>query len=115
MVALYGIPTCDTCRKAQKSLQSKGLGVRFRDVRAKSLSRPEIAWFFRKFGIALLNTRSTSWRKLSGGERSGDPIDLIFAHPMLMKRPVIEAGTTLTLGWDASTQTAHLGDSNAGV
>lgn len=115
MITLYGIPTCDACRSARKSLEAKGLEVQFRDVRADPLSRTEVARFFATFGNDLLNTRSTTWRALSEDARSGDPIDMIIAHPTLMKRPVIERGETLTLGWDASAQTAHLGDSSAGV
>ncbi|MGI9391104.1 MAG: arsenate reductase family protein [Boseongicola sp.] len=112
MIVLYGIPTCDTCRKARKSLESNGLDVSFRDVRIEPLSHNEIARFFDAFGARLLNTRSTTWRTLGDNERSGDPINLLIAHPALMKRPVIEAGKTLTLGWDAAAQAAHLGDAS---
>lgn len=114
MITLYGIPTCDTCRKARKSLEAKGLDVRFHDVRADPLNRADIARFLAVFGNDLLNTRSTTWRALSDDARSGDPTDLLIAHPTLMKRPVIEAGSTLTLGWDVSAQAAHLGVSSAG-
>jgi Spx/MgsR family transcriptional regulator len=115
MITLYGIPTCDTCRKARKSLEAKGLEVRFRDVRSDPLARTDIARLFATFGPNLLNTRSTTWRALSDSVRSSDPIDLLIVHPTLMKRPVIESENALTLGWDASAQTAHLGDSVAGV
>jgi len=115
MITLYGIPTCDTCRKARKTLESNGLEVRFRDVRADPLARADIARFFAVFGPDLLNTRSTTWRALSDGARSRDPIDLLIEHRTLMKRPVIESKSALTLGWDASAQTAHLGGSVAGV
>ncbi|MEK6217354.1 MAG: hypothetical protein N2B03_09085 [Boseongicola sp.] len=114
-MTLYGIATCDTCRKARKSLESKGLAVRFRDVRADPLSLADIARFFAVFGPDLLNTRSTTWRGLSDGARTGDPVDLLIAHPTLMKRPVIASEKALTLGWDATAQTAHLGDGSAGV
>jgi Spx/MgsR family transcriptional regulator len=115
MITLYGIPTCDTCRKARKSLEANGLEVRFRDVRSGPLSRTDIARIFAVFGPDFLNRRSTTWRALSDDVRTGDPIDLLVAHPTLMKRPVIESEPALTLGWDASAQTAHLGGSAAGV
>ncbi len=115
MITLYGIPTCDTCRKARKSLEANGLEVQFRNLRADPISRTEIARFFAVFGPELLNTRSTTWRSLSDGARTGDLIDLLIEHPTLIKRPVIESENALTIGWDASAQTAHLGGSIAGV
>ena len=113
MVVLYGIPTCDTCRKARTILESNGLDVRFRDVRTEPLTSSDIARFFAAFGPSLVNTRSATWRALGDGERTKDPATLLIAHPALMKRPVIEAGDTLTLGWDAAAQAAHLGDGSA--
>ena len=113
MVIVYGIPTCETCREARKSFESNGLDVRFRDVRTEPLTYADIARFLVAFGPKLVNTRSKTWRALSDAERSAAPADLLIAHPVLMKRPVIEAGKTLTLGWDAAAQAAHLGDGSA--
>ena len=109
MSVLYGISTCDTCRKARKALENSGLEVEFRDVRAEPLSEGEIARFLAEFGGRLLNTRSTTWRGLSEGERGRAPEALLKAHPTLMKRPVIEGPGGLTLGWDKAAQAAHLG------
>ena len=109
MVILYGISTCDTCRKARKSLENSELEVEFRDVRAVPLSNEQIGRFLAEFGGRLLNTRSTTWRGLSEVERSGAPEALLAAHPTLMKRPVIEGPGGLTLGWDKVAQAAHLG------
>lgn len=109
MTVLYGIATCDTCRKARKALENSGLSVTFRDVRAEPLSESEVGRFFAEFGEALLNTRSTTWRGLSESERARPPLTLLAAHPTLMKRPVIEGPGGLTLGWDQAAQGAHLG------
>ena len=109
MTVLYGISTCDTCRKARKALENSGLEVTFRDVRAEPLSTGEIGRFYAEFGGKLLNTRSTTWRGLSEAARDGAPEALIEAHPTLMKRPVIEGPGGLTLGWDKAAQAAHLG------
>ncbi|NNJ67802.1 MAG: hypothetical protein HKP54_07160 [Boseongicola sp.] len=109
MSVLYGIASCDTCRKARKALENSGLEMDFRDVRAAPLSGAEIDRFLAEFGGRLLNTRSTTWRGLSEDERGGAPADLLAAHPTLMKRPVIEGPGGLTLGWDKAAQTAHLG------
>lgn len=99
---LYGLKTCDTCRKALKSLG----GVTFRDVRADGVPADVLKSAHGQFGAALLNTRSTTWRALSEDERAGDPLDLIKAHPALMKRPLIDADGTLYLGWGKDVQAA---------
>jgi len=109
MMVLYGIGTCDTCRKARKTLENSGLAVEFRDVRAAPLSAGEIGRFLAEFGGALLNTRSTTWRGLSESERARAPEALLADHPTLMKRPVIEGPGGLTLGWDQAAQGVHLG------
>lgn len=106
-VRLYGIKTCDTCRKALKALENAGWHVEFMDVRATPLAAEKISEFLGAFGDALVNTRSTTWRGLDEGERSARPFDLLQAHPTLMKRPVIEA-EALHLGWGKEVQAALL-------
>ncbi|PKQ11144.1 MAG: arsenate reductase [Alphaproteobacteria bacterium HGW-Alphaproteobacteria-1] len=103
---LYGLKTCDTCRKALKSLGD----AEFRDVRADGLPENVARAAHDRFGAALLNRQSTTWRGLGEAERAGDPLTLIAAHPTLMKRPLIEAGGTLYLGWGKDVQDALLGD-----
>ncbi len=103
---IYGLKACDTCRKALKSLE----GAVLVDVRADGVPEPVMATAWATFGRALLNTRSTTWRGLSETERAGDPLDLIRAHPALMKRPLIVQGSRMTLGWDAAAQELWLGN-----
>ena len=99
---LYGLKTCDTCRKALKALE----GVEFVDVRADGVPDAVLSQALAQFGDALLNTRSTTWRGLSDAERSTVPLELLKAHPALMKRPLIVAGETMHLGWTADVQAA---------
>ncbi|PTX56472.1 arsenate reductase [Litoreibacter ponti] len=101
---LYGIKSCDTCRKALKALPNAA----FVDVRETPLPRPALERFHAAFGDALLNTRSTTWRGLDAAERARDPLDLLEAHPTLMKRPVIDDDGTLHLGWGKDVQAALL-------
>ena len=101
---LYGIPTCDTCRKARKALEAAGLEVEFRDIRATPLEPAERARFIDAFGEALVNRRSTTWRQLSEEERAADTDSLLATHAALMKRPLLADGDTLSLGWDAKAQ-----------
>ena len=104
---IYGLKNCDTCRKALKALQTAGHDAELVDVRAEPLDAAILQAFYAEFGDALLNTRSTTWRSLSETERTGAPVDLIAAHPALMKRPVIRAEDgRLYLGWGAEVQAA---------
>jgi len=68
-------------------------------VRSDGVPGPVFERFYTTFGDALLNSRSTTWRGLSEDERARPVLELIAAHPALMKRPVIEDGARLTLGW----------------
>ncbi|MGX0876135.1 arsenate reductase [Roseovarius sp. MBR-154] len=102
---LYGLKSCDTCRKALKSLEN----AEFRDVRAEGLPKDLAEAALRRFGDALINRKSTTWRGLSETERARDPLALLADHPTLMKRPLIDDGGTLYLGWGRDTQAALLG------
>tara|TARA_R110000851_G_scaffold162001_6_gene305750 strand:+ start:572 stop:1015 length:444 start_codon:yes stop_codon:yes gene_type:complete len=102
---LYGIKTCDTCRKALKALGN----VTFHDVRADGLPSEVAQAAWAQFGEALVNRQSTTWRGLSEAERAQEALTLLAAHPTLMKRPLIDAGGTLYLGWGKDTQHALLG------
>lgn len=95
-MVLYGLKTCDTCRKALKSLPD----ATFRDVRVDGVPPALLRAAHARFGAVLINTRSATWRGLVAADRARDPIDLLQAHPTLMKRPLIEADGTLHLGWN---------------
>ncbi|WP_439523436.1 arsenate reductase family protein [Marivita sp.] len=99
---LYGLKTCDTCRKALKALPNADLV----DVSQTAVPEPVLDRAFEKFGDAVLNTRSTTWRGLDDAERAMDPKTLLVAHPKLMKRPLIADKDALYLGWDKNTQAA---------
>ncbi|HQU70453.1 MAG TPA: ArsC/Spx/MgsR family protein [Albidovulum sp.] len=105
---LYGLGSCDTCRKARRALESAGRPVEFRDVRDAPLSNEERRRFLAAFGDRLVNRASTTWRELSDEARQESPERLLAAHPALMKRPVVADGDDLWLGWDAATQAAVL-------
>jgi arsenate reductase len=99
---LFGLKNCDTCRKALKLLPQATLV----DVRADGVPADVMKAAFAQFGAALLNTRSTTWRNLTEAERTGAPLDLIAAHPALMKRPLIVDGGQMHLGWTKDVQAA---------
>ena len=106
---LYGISTCDSCKKALRALAAAGHAVEFRDVRANPLSEAEIAEFVTAFGDAIINRQSTTWRGLSDWLKASEPEAQLAAQPTLMKRPVIRHEGALLLGWTDETQRRLLG------
>lgn len=110
---LYGLKNCDTCRKALKALSAAGVEHGFVDVRADGVSAGQIsAWASALGWEKLLNTKSTTWRGLSDDEKQdvdeAKAVALMAEHTTLVKRPVIEAGGEVTVGWSADVQ-AQLG------
>lgn len=101
---LYGLKTCDTTRKALKTLREAGLEVTYIDVRSDGVPADLLSWLLVAFGEELVNRRSTTWRGLSDSERAGDAHELLLAHPTLMKRPVIHTDEDFYLGWGKDVQ-----------
>ena len=106
---LYGLKTCDTTRKALKTLRAAGFDVAYIDVRADGVPEEMLGWFLTAFGENLVNKSSTTWRGLSEVERAEDVQTLLLAHPTLMKRPVIHTDEDFYLGWGKDVQARLLG------
>ncbi|NIZ08920.1 ArsC/Spx/MgsR family protein [Pseudooceanicola sp. HF7] len=102
---VYGIKNCDTCRKALKELENPELV----DIRHDGLPEALLQRAAETFGNDLLNRRSTTWRGLDEAEREKGIQELLRAHPLLMKRPLIEAGDQLYLGWGPEVRAALVG------
>ncbi|MCA0939315.1 arsenate reductase [Yangia mangrovi] len=102
---IYGLKSCDTCRKALKSLP----GAEFRDVRADGVPGEVIDAALAEFGDKLVNTRSTTWRELDEAQRARPAKELLADHPTLMKRPLIVAGERMYLGWAKDVEAALAG------
>jgi len=105
---IYSLKSCDTCKKSIRALNEAGFEPDVIDVRAQGVAREDLQQFYDSFGDKLVNTRSTTWRNMSEDARSADPIEMLIAHPTLMKRPVIDHNGTLYLGWGKDTQSALL-------
>lgn len=106
MITLYGIKTCDTCRKARKALDAQGTHYQYHDLREDGLSAEHLeAWLARAELATLLNTRSTTWRALAAEDQQSAKADpthaqrLILAQPTLLKRPVLDTGERLLIGF----------------
>ncbi|MET0597073.1 MAG: arsenate reductase [Mesorhizobium sp.] len=103
-VIVYGIPTCDTVRKARGWLDRHGVVHRFHDFRADGLeSRRLDGWLHRLGWEALLNRSSATFRALDEADRSGlgpeKAARLMLANPTMIKRPVLERDEDLLVGF----------------
>ncbi|MDH3748752.1 MAG: Spx/MgsR family RNA polymerase-binding regulatory protein [Gammaproteobacteria bacterium] len=104
MLTVYGIRSCDTCRKARKFLESKKLEHQFHDVRDDGIDIQMLErWADRVDWHQLLNKRSLTWRKVSEVDRNDmsreKALALILDQPTLLKRPVFEADSYFAVGF----------------
>lgn len=105
MTTLYGIKNCDTIRKARRWLDDNGIEYNFHDVRNDGLQRRQlVAWEQALGWEQLLNRRGTTWRKLPENERDAinrtRAIRLMLEQPAIIRRPVLDSGDTLLVGFD---------------
>ena len=103
-LVLYGIASCDSCRKARKWLEAKSYEYQFHDLRDDGLDiRTLDRWANRIDWEKLLNTRSLTWRKLPEVDRAAMSKDSALAsmleHPTLVKRPVLECSKFIAVGF----------------
>ncbi len=106
-LTLYGLKTCDICKKAIKALEGVGHSVTYIDVRADGVPSDILEGWLAEHGEALINTRSTTWRGLDEDQRlqaQTDPVTLLGLHPTLIKRPVIVNDGAVTVGWSKAVQ-----------
>ena len=108
-LTVYGIPNCDTVKKARVWLGDKGQDFAFHDFRKDGLSAAMVTrWLADVPMEKLLNKRGTSWRKLSDAEKAltdeAQLVALMVANPSLVKRPVCVAGDTVSVGFSEEVQ-----------
>ncbi len=105
---IYGIPNCDSVRKAKTWLNNQQIDYCFVDVRKTPPTKDQLACWLAAIGAKLLvNKRSTTWKNLSADERyeaeQGDTLAVLLDNPTLIKRPVLEHRGTTTVGFNADT------------
>ena len=97
-VRLYGITNCDQVRAARAWLTQHDCGIEFIDLKKTGLDAATLdRWLTHLPWDALLNRRGMTWRQLDPGLRAqiNDQLsasELMLAHPLLIKRPVLEVG-----------------------
>lgn len=113
-VDLYGIPNCDTVKKARVWLDATGRAYTFHDYKKEKADPERLARWSEAAGWeVLLNRRGTTFRALPEADRAAideaKAIALMAAHPSLIKRPVVEHDGGLLVGFDPGRWAEALG------
>ncbi|MBI2305685.1 MAG: arsenate reductase [Rhodocyclales bacterium] len=103
---MYGIKNCDTMKKAMAFLDAQGTAYEFVDYKKAGVAAGHLPdWASRAGWQKLLNTRGLMWKKLSDEQRAGvdeaKALALMAEYPSLIKRPVLDTGKSLLVGFDA--------------
>jgi arsenate reductase len=102
---IHGIKNCDTIKKARAWLDANGVAHEFHDYKVSGIDRETIEKWVQAVGWeVLLNRAGTTFRKLPDSAKKGiderKAIRLMLEHPSMIKRPVLERGRTLLVGFD---------------
>ena len=113
MITIYGIRNCDTMKKAMAWLAENGVAHEFVDYKKAGVADARLPdWNARVGWQTLLNTRGLMWKKLSDEERAAvdEPkaLNLMVRYPALIKRPVLDTGAALVVGFTPERYAAAL-------
>ena len=112
MITLYGIKNCDTVKKARTWLSDNNIEFKFHDFRADGINAQQVERWLKAVGPdILINKKGTSWRGLDATTQQHalkDPISVVVAHPTIVKRPVLEFGATVNIGFKPEQYAALL-------
>ncbi|MEJ2310725.1 MAG: ArsC family reductase [Gammaproteobacteria bacterium] len=108
MTTLYGIPNCDTMKKARKWLADNGVEYAFHDYKKLGIEQKKLdAWIKAVGWETLLNRRGMMWRKVPDDVKASideqSAIRLMLETPSIIKRPVLEAKGKVTVGFKPET------------
>jgi Spx/MgsR family transcriptional regulator len=107
-IHFYGIPNCDTVKKARKWIDAKGLDYTFHDYKKEGADAGKVAdWISDKGVDVVLNKRGTTYRKLADAEKAqaddaAAAVNLLVSNPSMIKRPVVEHDGGLLVGFKES-------------
>lgn len=103
-ITIYGIKNCDTMKKARTWLDGRGVAYSFHDYKAEGIDSATLAGWAKAVGWeTLLNRAGTTFRKLDEADKEGlteaRAIALMLAQPSMIKRPVLDLGGRLLVGF----------------
>ena len=101
---IFGIQNCDTMKKARAWLDSHGVEYTFHDYKADGIDAAHLKrWAAEAGWESVLNRAGTTFRKLPDAQKTGlderKAIALMLVQPSMIKRPVLEAGSRLLVGF----------------
>ena len=107
MVKMYGIPNCGTIKKARRWLDDNGVAYEFHDYKKQGVPEKNLkSWVKKVCWETVLNKRGTTWRKLDDKTKNSineaSAIKIMLENPSIIKRPVLESGKRLLVGFDPS-------------
>ncbi|MFJ5380880.1 ArsC family reductase [Cupriavidus sp. CER94] len=108
-VLLYGIPNCDTVKKARTWLESNGVDYTFHDFRKQGVDEQMLRAWLKHVPLAtLLNKKGTTYRALSDADKAkadneAGAVALMQTSPSLIKRPVLDRDGKVSVGFSADT------------
>ncbi len=111
-ITLYGIPNCDTVRKARAWLDAQGIAYDFHDYKKAGVTAAKVKAWCKVLGWeTVLNRAGTTFRKLPDAAKAdldqGKAIALMIEQPSMIKRPVVEYAGGLLIGFkQAAWETA---------
>jgi len=111
MITMYGIPNCDTIKKAKKWLEANNIDYEFHDYKKKGITKAKLKdWCKQADWEILLNRRGTTWRKLDDDIKNNinktSAIDVMAENTSAIKRPVIETDNEILVGFSVDTYEA---------
>jgi arsenate reductase (glutaredoxin) len=104
-ITVYGLPNCDSTQKALKWLAAHGIGATLHNYKTDGIAASTLKEWSKKIGWqTILNKKSTTWRSLSKPEQDAvqdeaSAIALMQNHNSLIKRPIVNAGKQLLVGF----------------
>ncbi|MDB5581280.1 MAG: arsenate reductase [Bradyrhizobium sp.] len=108
-VTLYGIPNCDTVKKARTWLDAQGVTYEFHDFNKQGLDRALAQGWLKSLGPeVLINRKGTTWRKLdpahqAQADSAAGALALMLEQPSMIKRPVLDRDGALSVGFTPDT------------
>ena len=114
-ITLYGIPNCDTVKKARAWLDERGVAHAFHDYKKQGVPQAEMRGWMKLHGWEkLLNRRGPTWRKLDPAQQASvtdaaSALALMNEQSSVIKRPVLVRGDTVLVGFDADEWARVLG------
>ena len=104
MLKMYGIPNCDTIKKARNWLKDNNVDYEFHNYKKDGVPEKELKKWVKDVGWEiLLNKRGTTWRKLDDTTKDNvdekSAISIMLDNPSIIKRPVLDNGKTLLVGF----------------